>query len=130
MVFAEVLGDPCVHIGGRAGGFLAKEQVIAFLELCGPMRPLRFCGEEPEAVRSFGCEESIPAIVFVAFDHVPVVQAGAAEGFLRHIKADGVDDVQCAAGCCCGAADIAGVLGDLGVEQDDVKARAGHGVGL
>ena len=53
----------------------------------------------------------------------PIIEPRAATGLLTGVKAQGVDQVQRAAGRDAGAADVARVVGDFGFMENHVKDR-------
>jgi hypothetical protein len=61
-----------------------------------------------------------------AIDHVPVIKPSPAKGFLVHVEADGLDDVQPAPSRGARSADVSRVVGNLRVQQHDMKRRIGH----
>ncbi len=66
-----------------------------------------------------------PVGVVLDVEARPIVKARAAAGFFGDVKAQRVDEVQRAARGDTGAAYVAGVVGDFGVDEDDLE----HGEG-
>ena len=50
----------------------------------------------------------------------PIVETGSSAGFFVDVEGEGVDEVEGGAGGDAGSADGSGVVGDLGVEEDDM----------
>ena len=68
--------------------------------------------------------------MFTAINEMPVVQPGPSSGLARHIKSYWMNDVQSAARSSGRSTDIARVVGDLWMDQDDVKWWRGHYMSL
>ena len=63
----------------------------------------------------------------------PIVEACSSAGFLVDVECEGVDEVEGGAGRYTGSSDGSGVVGDLGIEEDDMGdgvLRRGLCVGL
>ncbi len=68
-------------------------------------------------------EEVVEGRVLLELDEVPVVEAGAANGALVGAEAEAPDQVERALRRRGEAADVAGVLRDLRLHQDDPEGR-------
>ena len=79
--------------------------------------------QEPKPSGPLALQERLPRRVLAAVDEVPVVEPRAPPRLLVHVEADGVDDVQPATERRGGAPDVARVVRDLRVKQDDVEQR-------
>ena len=66
-------------------------------------------------------EEIIEGCVITDIEQVPVIQAGALQVLVIHPEAQRLDQVQHRAGDRAGARDIARVLRDLGLDQNDME---------
>ena len=110
--------------GGQAAGLFAEDEVVAMVEQRlgeAGERAGGVGGEEPEAGGLLGAEERIPGDVLTRAQAGPVIKAGATAGLFGRVKAQWLDEVERAAGGDAGAADVAGVVGDLGFVEDDMK---------
>ncbi len=123
---AERLLDPVMDLVRHTVGFLPKQQIIADRKFGLPVRAIRFCRVQAETFRLLAFQERLPALVLSAIDEVPVVQAGPTPGFFRHVETDRMNDVQSAAARRRGAPDISCVVGNLRIQQHDVKMWLGH----
>ena len=68
-------------------------------------------------------EEGVRVGIAADVQAVPVIQARAAQVALVQREAQGTHEVQCAAGDAAGARDVSGILGDFGLEKDDVDVH-------
>ncbi len=64
--------------------------------------------------------------MFTAVHQMPVVETCSPPGLACHVETYGMDDVQPAAGRCGGSADVSRVVGNLGMNQDDIEWWQGH----
>ena len=126
MFRAERLLYPVMDLVRHTVGFLPKQQIIADRKFGLPVRAIGFCRVQPEALRLLAVQERLPALVLPAIHEIPVVQAGPTPGFLRHVEPDRMNDVQSAAARRRGAPNISGVVGNLRIQQHDVKMWLGH----
>lgn len=116
---------------GEACGLFAEEEGVARAEVGVPDGLGGASGEEPESSRALRGElerggGAFPRIVLGGRESGPVIEAGSTEGVDGGVEAEGTDEVEGAAHGDAGATDIAGVVGDLGLVQDDVE-ECGHG---
>lgn len=113
---------------GDAGALFAKDQVIAVAVGGVAVDGRRPLGEQvqPPGFAGLGVapHEVLPAAVGLHRKVVPVVHAGAFEQGIAELKAQRAHKVQARPGHDAGAADVPGVRGDLGLEEDDVEHGA------
>lgn len=116
---------------GQAGGFLAEDEVVAT-----PKRDVKdgargFGAEQPDPRRPGRgvrrVEVGVPGCVLSDSESWPVVEPGATARLFAGIEPEGVDEVQRARGGHAGPPDVARVVGDLGLVEDNVEERFGHG---
>jgi len=115
------------EVVGEALGFFAEDEVVAELEVGVPDGGGGLGGEEPQAAGLDLGEVGVEVRVLGGGEAGPVVEAGAAAGFGGGVEAEGLDEVERGAGGDAGAADVAGVVGDLGLVEGDVEVRGRHG---
>ena len=103
--------------------FLAEKQPAVRGELGPGIVPRRLGGGKPQVVLCLRVqgEQCLQAFIVAHPDQVPVVQTRPAHGALGYVKAQGADQMQPAAGGGAGAGDIAAVLRDLRLDEDDVQ---------
>jgi hypothetical protein len=127
-------GDEAIGVGfedgwGQAAGFFAEDEVVAGVELDLPGGAGGFGGEDPSAALSGwarGVAVGGPGLVLGGPEARPVVEACAAAGLLGGIKAEGLDEMEGAPRSDAGAADVARVVRDLRLVEDDVEQGIGR----
>ena len=65
-------------------------------------------------------QKGLDGVVHPQVQEIPVIQPRPLHRLVRNIEAQGADQMQSGPGDGAGAGDIAGVLGDLRLYQDDV----------
>ena len=105
----------------QAPGLLAEKEKALVGVIHFRVGPGRFRGEQPHLTDPVPGEEVLQVFVDPNIQQLPVVQPGPLELPVGDLKAQGLDQMQAAAGGGAGAGDVAGVLGDLRLHQYDVE---------
>ena len=113
MGLAELLGKP--------GGLLSEEQEAAIPELSPGLVLWGLGSGQPQIGHGMFRKEMVQRVVDPEIHHGPVIQSGPFNCPVTDIKAQGLDQVQTAAGGGTGAGDISGIHGDLRLYQDDIQ---------
>lgn len=104
--------------------FVAEEEAIALCVGGVPERRLCFGGEKPEAGGGEGRgDKGVKIVMDMDIEVVPVVHTGAAQVAVGDVKAEGADQVKAGVDPCAEASDIAGILRNFGIKEDDVQVR-------
>ena len=109
---------------GKANGFAAKDQAIAFTELHIGMSSRGFGAEEPEPHIGMAGQEIIPVVVVGGIQVLPIIKSGAAQVVVIGLEAKGMDEMQFRVVGHAETTDAAGVLRNLGLVQNDVEQGA------
>lgn len=107
----------------QAAGFFAEQQVVAAAEVGIPRGPSCLGREDPDSSLRMGEQIRLPAFMLGGLQPRPVIQPGAPARLLGSIEPEWFDEVQRAAARDACAADIARVVRDLRLVQNDVKKR-------
>ena len=107
----------------ESDGFFAEDEVIAFghgdvVDGFGSTG-----GEEPGVwggCCSGGLVVVFEGVVVGEVEAGPIVEACSSAGFLVDVESEGGDEVEGGAGRYAGSSDGSGVVGDLGIEEDDM----------
>jgi hypothetical protein len=120
---AEAAGGVLVEEGfGETFGFAAEDEAVAVVVGGVPEGAGGFGGEEPEAgPLPYPVLKMEPGVPEVDVAVLPVVHAGAAEGFFVEGESEGLDEVESGAGGEAEAGDVAGVWGDFGFDEGDLE---------
>lgn len=113
--------QPLTHGLRYARTFTSEQEIVVRLIVGVPIVSGGLGCQKPRASRTFLFKKRLPAVMFTAIHQMPVVQARSTSGLAGHVEAYWMDNVQAAARSGCGSTDIARVVGDLWVDQDDVK---------
>ena len=109
---------------GNARGFGAEDEPVAVGEGRLPERAIALAGEEPDLagdlLRKF--KESGGVVVNGEAQSGPVVHGAAAEISVAEDEAEGADEVEFGSAGDAGAGDVAGVGGNLRLEERDLEA--------
>lgn len=112
---------------GATMALVAEEEAIAREEGSVPEGAFGVGGKEPEPAGGGGVLlEGLKRRMDMELKLLPVIHSGAAEVFVVEGEAEGFDEVEGSGGEGAEAADVAGVLGDFRLEEDDMEARR-HG---
>ena len=129
--FFGYLGDADDSVGvgvldfrGNAGCFAAEDEPVCLFEFCLPERTVAFGGEEPDGrAFAFGeVEEGFGIIVDGEAESGPIVHCAAAEIFVAEYEAQGTDEMKLGSAGDAGAGDVAGVGGDLRLQERELEA--------
>jgi len=110
----------------HAAEFLPKQQVVTALEVCFPVRLGAMSREQPEALGALRLQVRLPRCMFDAVDMLPVIEPRTTARLLVHVESDRMDDVQATVGRHGCSADVACVLRNLWLVQNDVEERFLH----
>ncbi len=121
MGFALRPAYPVVYFRVYPFCLISKKQVVAALEIRLPERAISLGRKEPYSGRLvsgglLGFQERFPGVMLATVHEMPVIQPRPAEGLLRHIEGDGVDDVKPAARRRGGSTDVTRVVGYFGTQ--------------
>lgn len=106
--------------------FVSEKESVAIGVFNIPIRVFGLGGKEPEPLGSVGTRaKGFPVFVMMDIEVVPIVHPAAADLFIRNLKSEGIDEVESALGDGAKATDVTGVLGDFGIEENEVQ----HGRG-
>ena len=78
-----------------------------------------FCGEKEKFAAVF-CKKFVERVIIGDVEQMPVIETGALKLFVVDLKAHGAHKVQPCARGGAGARDVAGVLGDLRLDHNDI----------
>ena len=111
------------EVQGQTGRLFPKKEPAIRCEAGLLIRAGGLGGGEPRLRRGLGMAagEVVQVFVICHLYQVPVVQTCPAHGALRDIEAQGADQMETAAGSSAGAGDVAAILGDLRLHQDDIQ---------
>lgn len=104
----------------QAGGFAAKHDHVAGLQIGVPNRLLGKAAEVPVTLVRQTLAQLLPGGDFGPLKVLPVIEPCAADPFFVDLERRRLDDPEHRAGGDAGAADVAGVLRDLRLIEDDV----------
>ena len=111
---------------GGAVAFIAKDQTVAIGVFHIPVSLLCTGGKEPESLRSMRAGvKSLPVVVVVQVEAVPVVHPAAPDLFIGYFETEGMNEMEAGTGNRTQPTDVTGVLRDFGIKEDDVQHRRG-----
>lgn len=115
-----MLGTQAHDFGRQTGRFIAKNEVVSVLELDLKVRLVCMGAQEPATTFRL-LEVALPIRIPLEVHLRPVVQSSSLEVLVSDFKTQGLDQVKLT-GCGSGeSTNVASVVGNLGVNQDDVK---------
>lgn len=123
----RLVGVLSEEVGVEARALFAEEEGVAGAEVGVEVAPLGDGAEEAEASSGIFVAKMGEIEVLMEVDEVPVVNAGAPDAVLVDAEAEAPDEVEAALGGRGEARDVPGVLGDLGIHEDDVKRALERG---
>ena len=106
---------------GQAFCFLAEDQEVAVAVFDVGIAFFGFLGEVEVSSALGAGEEVVEVVVVRQVELVPIVEPRALELCVGYLKAHRLDYMQCRAGAGAGARDVARVLRDLGLYQNNIK---------
>jgi hypothetical protein len=120
----DSVGVGVLDFGGDAGGFAAEDQPVACREFCLPEGAVAFGGEEPDwgAFLLGEIEEGFGIVVNGEAQARPIVHGAATEISVAEDEAEGADEVEFGSTGDAGAGDVAGVGGDLRLQERELEA--------
>ena len=109
--------------------FVAKKQPVPCLKLAIPVSLGRLCSEHPNTLflrsKRRG-EETLPIIVVVNIERLPVIHSTALQVAVGDGEAKGTNQVEAAVHKSTQTPDVPGVLRNLWIKEDDVTTRLSH----
>jgi hypothetical protein len=108
---------------GKTLGLFSEEEVTSVGVACFRIGPGGFGRQAPHLADIVFGEEIIQIIVVAHIYHVPVIQTSPSNGFFRDVETERTDQVQGAAGGCAGPGNVAAVLRNLGLYQNDIYQK-------
>ena len=101
--------------------FLTEDQEVAGFENRGSIRPVDFFRQKIEFLFILSGQKSIYVFPIDDIHVLPVIESGPFEVLIIGAETQGLDQMQGAVGGAAQAGDTAGVRGDFGLDQNDVK---------
>ena len=107
---------------------VSEDKPVAILESRVPETELGPCRKQPQPARGRGAgAERLPVGMLVDVEREPVVHARAPQVSVRDLEPEGMDQVKTRPGQRAHPAHVARVLGDFGLEKDDMDHRQRQG---
>ena len=106
---------------GQSGGLLAEEEQAPVPNGWIGIASGALGGGQPDVFRLLGAEELIQVVPHVKVHQVPVVQPRPLHRFFTDVKAQRLDQMEPCPRGGAGPGDVAGILRDLRLYQDDIE---------
>ncbi len=115
------------HRAGEPERFAAKHEDVAMSEFGVRVMLRSRLGEEPRLAVGERVDKRVPVVDDVPVEMFPIVESGAAHMLAVELKAQRPDEPKLRAQRDAGASEGTGVVGYLGLIENEMKRRFGHG---